>query len=184
MTTPTTTPVPPADAVAKDAHWASTLERLRKRKRPTAVLRICDDHDVKQALGLAQYEERKAQREVEADPGDAGAKKALTAARKAVEKAQQAVDEASIVLRFQALERKALDDLKKEHPPTEEQAEDGYEFNPETLGPELIAASSLDGITPDDARHFLDTWSNAEAADLFNAAWGVQGETRLDLGKG
>lgn len=182
MTT-TIQPHPPADAVAKDAHWASTLERLRSRQRPTATLRICDDQDTKDALALAQYEQRAAVRDYEGDTSPE-AKKALKAAEAAVTKAQQAIDEASIVLTFRALERTALDALKREHPATEEQAEDGYEFNVESFGPALVAAANTDGMTEDQAREFLETWADAEAGALFQAAWGVQLESRLDVGKG
>jgi len=184
MSTTTVTHDHDSPAEAAPADPSATLERLRNRRRPTVTLTICDDLAAKRALGEAQYEERAAQRAVDADPGDAEAKKKLAAARKQVTKCQQAVDGASIKLRFQALERKELDALKKAHPPTEEQAEDGFEFNVDTFAPELIAASSLNGITVADARTFLDTWSNAEAAALFDAAWGVQGESRMDLGKG
>jgi len=178
----TTLPQPPADAVAKDAHWATTLERLRNRQRPTATLTICDDRDAKTALATAQYEQRNAKRLAEDDTSP-DAKKTLRAADAAVTKAQAAVDATSIVLTFRALERTALDALKKAHPPTEEQAEEGYEFNADTLGPVLVAASNLDGMTEDQAREFLDTWSDAEAGALFSTAWNVQLESRLDLGK-
>lgn len=180
----TTTIEPPADAVAKDAHWASTLEKLRNRARPTLTLTICDDHAAKTALATAQYAERRIKEQAEQDPQSAEAKKAVRTAAAEVKKAQQAVDEASIVLTFQALERTALDELKKQHPPTEEQSEDGYEFNPHTLGPALVAASSTDGLTVEDATVFLETWSDAEANSLFQAAWDVQHESRMDLGKG
>ncbi|MFE1767184.1 hypothetical protein ACFW81_23575 [Streptomyces angustmyceticus] len=179
----TTLPQPPAEAVAKDAHWATTLERLRNRQRPTATLTICDDRDAKNALLTAQYEQRNARRLTEDDPSP-DAKKAIRAADAAVTKAQAAVDAASIVLTFRALERAALDALKKAHPPTEEQAEDGYEFNADTLGPDLVAASNLDGMTEDQAREFLETWSDAEANALFSTAWNIQMESRLDMGKG
>ncbi|MEU7435733.1 hypothetical protein AB0B07_33570 [Streptomyces sioyaensis] len=182
MTT-ATQPQPPADAVARDAHWQSTLDRLRNRTRPTATLRICDDQAAKDALALAQYEQRTAQRQHEGDTSPES-KKALKAADAAVTKAQQAIDDASIVLTFRALERTTLDALKKQHPATEEQAEDGYEFNVDTFGPALVAASNTDGMTEDDAREFLETWADAEAGALFQAAWGVQLESRLDLGKG
>jgi hypothetical protein len=180
----TTTIEPPADAVAKDSHWASKLERLRNRARPTLKLTICDDHEAKAALATAQYAERRINQEAERDPASAESKKAVRAAAAEVKKAQERVDAVSIVLTFQALERTALDDLKKAHPPTEEQAEDGFEFNPHTLGPALVAASSADGITVEDATGFLETWSDAEANSLFQAAWDVQHESRMDLGKG
>ncbi|MFJ1993074.1 hypothetical protein [Streptomyces asiaticus] len=180
----TTTTEPPANAVAKDAHWAKTLERLRNRNRPTLKLTICDDQAAKAALATAQYAERRIKDTAEADPESPESKKAVRAAAAEVKKAQAVVDEASIVLTFRALERTALAELKEQHPATEEQAEDGYEFNVDTLGPALVAASSVDGLTEDDARLFLETWSDAEAEALLAAAFNVQRETRLDLGKG
>ncbi|MEU8682979.1 hypothetical protein [Streptomyces sp. NPDC048611] len=179
----TTTAQPPANAVAQDAHWSATLERLRNRQRPTASLRICDDQTAKQALNDAQAEQRRIHRLYDADTS-AEAKKAIRNADTAVTKAQAGVDEASIILSFRALERTALDALKRAHPPTEEQAEDGFEINADTLGPALVAAANTDGMTEEQAREFLDTWSDAEAGALFSTAWNVQLESRLDLGKG
>lgn len=179
----TTQPQPPAGAVAQDAHWQNTLERLRNRQRPTATLKICDDQGAKQALAEAQADQRRTQRLYDGET-TAEAKKALRAAEATVAKAQTTVDDASITLTFRALERTALDALKKAHPPTEEQAEDGFEINADTLGPALVAASNLDGMTEDQAREFLDTWSDAEAGALFSTAWNIQLESRLDLGKG
>jgi len=180
----TTTIEPPADAVAKDPHWASTLERLRNRARPTLKLTICDDQAAKDTLATAQYAERRIKDTAEADPESAESKKAVRTAAAEVKKAQAAVDDATITLTFRALERTALAELKKQHPASEEQAEDGFEFNVDTLGPALVAASSVDGLTEDDARVFLDTWSDAEAEALLAAAFNVQRETRMDLGKG
>ncbi|MEU9014243.1 hypothetical protein AB0D12_31640 [Streptomyces sp. NPDC048479] len=175
-------PEPPAAAVAADAHWSATRERLRSRIRPTATLTICDDQQAKKAREAADFQMRhaKARRE----DGQDDAESALTAAQAELAAAQAAFDEAAIVLHFQALERPLFEALKRKYPATEEQAEDGSAFNIEAMAPELIAASSLDGITEDDARHYLDTWAEGEAAALFNAAWGVQGETRMDVGKG
>lgn len=179
-----TTTTPPADAFAKDAHWQQTLARLEARQRPVAELRICDDHQLKADLANAQLAERKAMRVAEDLPDEPEVKKALRTAQAAVKRAQDAVDAATIVLRFQALERTELKKLKAEHPPTEEQAEDGFEFNLDTFAPVLLAAASLDGMTADAARRFLDTWSDAEADQLLGAAWSVQSESRMDLGKG
>ncbi|WP_405682826.1 hypothetical protein [Streptomyces sp. NBC_01238] len=175
---------PPAAAVAKDAHWAATRERLRNRNRHTAALTICDDLDAKTALETARYALRRIQAEAADRPEDQTVKGAVVTAEQEVATAQAAFNEAAIILRFQALPRLEFEALKKAHPATEEQAEDGHDLNVETLGPELIAAASVDGMTVDDAREYLDTWSEAEAAALFNAAWNVQETSRLDLGKG
>ncbi|MFD7995516.1 hypothetical protein [Streptomyces mexicanus] len=182
--TSTSKPVPPQTAVDRDPHWTATRARLAARQRPVMTMTICDDQQVKDRLATAQYAERRARAAAEDNPGDKDLKKLHTIAQQELEAAQEAFDEAAIVLRFQALRRPDFEALKKAHPATEEQAEDGMAFNPETLGPELIAAASLDGITVEEAAEYLTEWSEGEAAQLFDVAWQVQGEQRADLGKG
>jgi hypothetical protein len=182
--TTASSPEPPAAAVAADPHWTATRERLRNRQRPIAPLVICDDVEVKKALEEAKFLVRRLTASLETEPGDADLTKDLATAQKALEKAQAAFDQEAIVLRFQALRRPDFEDLKKEHPPTESQAEDGYVVNPETLGPALIEASSMDGITAEDAKYYLVEWAEGEANALFNTAWNVQSGVRMDLGKG
>ncbi|TXS68935.1 hypothetical protein [Streptomyces sp. sk2.1] len=177
-------PTPPTSAIAKDAHWAATQERLRNRTRATATLTICDNLEARKALDVARYALRRIEGEAADRPDDQAVKDAVAAAKADVDTAQAAFDETSIVLTFRALPRLEFEALKKAHPATEEQAEDGHDLNVETLGPELIAAASVDGMPVEAAREYLDTWSEAEAAELFNVAWGVQQTTRMDLGKG
>lgn len=184
MPTKTTTPAPPAEAVAKDAHWAATRERLRNRNRPTVALTICDDLDLRVALETAKHTLRRLKAAAEDRQDHTTGPEAVARAERDLAQAQAAFDEAAIVLRFRALPRPEFEALKKDHPPTEEQAEEDFAVNIESIGPELISKSSLDGITETDAREYLDTWGEAEAADLFNAAWGVQQAVRMDLGKG
>jgi hypothetical protein len=180
----TTSVEPPARAVAQDAHWTATREKLRNRQRPTATMTICDDHQARQDLDEARKAQRRAALQLDADPDNQVLKAALAGMDERLAQAQAAFDDAAIVLRFQALERPAFEALKKEHPPTEEQAEEGLIVNVEAIAPPLIAASSLDGITEDDAQHYLDTWAETEAAQLFQTAWDVQGIVRFDVGKG
>lgn len=180
-TTPTD---PPAAAVAKDAHWSATRERLNARKRPTATLTICDDHEIKQGLAKAKFMHQRATAQAEESPDQPDTGKTVADAQAALNKAQQAFDETAVVLRFQALDRESFEALKAEHPPTEEQAEDGAEWNIDTWGPALVAASSLDGMTAEDAAHYMRTWSPNEAVELYDAAFGVQAVSRMDLGKG
>jgi len=180
----TATVEPPAAAVAADAHWSATRERLRNRQRPTASLIICDDPEVKKALEEAKWTIRRLTTSLEATPDDADLKKDLQTAEKILAKAQAAFDEIAIRLEFQALRRPDWEDLKRNHPPTEEQAEDNLIVNLDTIGPVLIAASSLDGITVEDAQYYLDEWSEGEAAALFNTAWSIQSGARMDVGKG
>ncbi|MEU9703106.1 hypothetical protein [Streptomyces sp. NPDC047981] len=171
--TPKTAPAPP-----------SARERLLARQRPTLKMTICDDLQLKADLEAARYALRRIKGEAADDPDNANLKVAVAVAEQDVAEAQAAFDAAAIVLRFEALPRPAFEALKKAHRPTEAQSEDGFEVNIDTLAPELVAAASLDGLTVDDARTFLDTWAEGEAALLFNTAWGVQNETRADVGKG
>ncbi|MFH8581632.1 hypothetical protein [Streptomyces zaomyceticus] len=173
---PKTTPAPPPAAVAKDAHWAAKLAKLRSRVRPTNTMTICDDDAARQALETAQQNHLRAQLGGDADT--------IATTETALAAAQAAFDDAAIVLTFQALRRTDFEDLKTKHPPTEAQAEDGQLLNIETFGPELISASSLDGLTVEDAQSFLTDWSAGEAAQLFHTAWDLQDTTRADLGKG
>ncbi|MGW3401184.1 hypothetical protein [Streptomyces zhihengii] len=161
----------------------SVRDRLNARTRPTSRLTICDDHEVKQRLANAEYEHTRAGVVAEGE-GTEATRKRLDDAKKALDQARAVFDEAAIVLSFQALERPAWEALKAKHKPTEEQAEEGMHFDAEALAPELIAAASLDGLTVDDARRYLDTWAAGEAIDLYNAALNVQHESRLDVGKG
>ncbi|MEU6016967.1 hypothetical protein ABZ826_23830 [Streptomyces sp. NPDC047515] len=175
---------PPAAAVAKDAHWAAKQERLAARTRASATLTICDDAEARKDLEVARYALRRLEAEAADSPTDQSLKDAVASARADVETAQAAFNEKAIVLTFRALPRKVFEALKKAHPATEEQAEDGHDLDVESLGPELISAASADGMPLEAAQEYLDTWSEAEAAELFNAAWNVQQTTRMDLGKG
>lgn len=180
-------PEPPASAVALDAHWAAKRERLRQRQAATAVLRVCDDDDLKATRDEAARARRMTHAQLENETTEAGrerAQKALDAAEQALTGAEQAVDDATITLTFRGLPRREYEALIKAHPPTEEQAEDGDAWNTETFAPALVAASSVDGMTTEDAEFFLAEWSAAEARRLYDAAMGVQQTNRLDLGKG
>ena len=159
-------------------------ERLLSRRRPTLTMTICDDVDVKTTLDAARYALRRIKGEAADHPGNPEYAAALAKAEQDVQEAQAAFDKAAITLRFEALPRAAFEALKKKHPPTEQQADDDFEVNIETIGPELIAASSLDDLTVDDASAFLEEWATGEANLLFSTAWNVQGETRADVGKG
>ncbi|MFD5899169.1 hypothetical protein [Streptomyces sp. NPDC060366] len=184
MTARKTTAAPPPAAVAQDAHWAATRERLKNRIRPILTMTICDDHEAKAALAEALAEEQRATNVLAAAPDEENAKEAAAAATEALNRAQAAYDKVAITLRFQALDAKTYKELKAAHPPTTEQAEQGYEFNADTLGPIVIAASSLDGITEEDAVTYREEWSEQESDLLLNTAFAVQRQERMDLGKG
>lgn len=187
-------PVAPAKAVARDAHWASKLARLRARQLPEYTLVICDDQDAKRHLDETLRDLARC-RMADAENGRAHSE-ATAKAEEEVENAQEFFDNLSIELTFKALPRPILDGLIKRFPPTEAQAEDGDAWNPETFPAALIAAAhierddehnTVEGMSEDDAQDLLDSWPVAESNALFAAAWQAQQIVRtstVELGKG
>lgn len=178
-----TQPAPPAAALAADAHWAAKMDRLRSRALAETVFVICDDQDVRVRHQRAQRALELAQDYAKAHPDDAEAAADLTTAQGAYDEAKAAYDQVSISLRFRALPRTVLEGLYKQHQASEADADEGKQWA-STFPAALIAAASVDGMSEDDARELLASWSLAEADAMFNAAFSVQNTTRADLGKG
>ncbi|MFD3618720.1 hypothetical protein ACFWWT_26465 [Streptomyces sp. NPDC058676] len=195
---------PPPAAVAKDAHWAAKMARLRARTLPERTLSICDDTGVKRdvtdaALALAKARTRATAEGIEQGVPEAQREEWVTsqpdvlAADSALDAAQRAQDDATITLTYRALPRPVWEQLLRDHPPTESQAEQGMEYNVETFPAALISACHIErdadgtvveGMTEADAQELLDTWPDAEAKALFTAALLVNQTLRSDLGKG
>ncbi len=190
----THTPPPPA-AVAADPHWAAKMERLRSRKLPERPLRICDDEQAKAAVAdaalllakartaaIGELSEQGVREDQHTDWIDAHPK--VVAASAQLGFAEKRLDEATITLTLRALPRPVWEDLLTEHGPTEDQADKGMEYDPESFPAALISACSVDGMSPQEAQELLDTWADAEAKSLFTAALLLNQRTRIDLGKG
>lgn len=77
------------------------------------------------------------------------------------------------VLLLRAIGSKAYDVLVSMHKPTPEQKNEGAAYNPDTFGPALISACSLDPhLTPNEAKELWDSdeWSRGEVMDVFSSA--------------
>jgi hypothetical protein len=183
MTTTTKKPEPPAAAGAADAHWAAKMERLRSRQLAETVFVICDDQEVRTRYQRAQRAVDLAQAYAKDHPDEPDASSDLEKAARERDEAKTAYDQVAIPLRFRALPRAALEALYKQHQASETDADEGKQWA-DSFYPALIAAASVDGMSEDDARELLSTWSLAEANAMFNAAYSVQDTTRADLGKG
>ncbi|MDH6624420.1 hypothetical protein M2271_002222 [Streptomyces sp. LBL] len=175
-------PSPSSDSV--EGAWVAKMERLRRRARPQNKLRICDDDQLRQRFEDAEQAARRARFLAEANPDDERAARSAGEAAAVLEAARAALDDASDFLTFLALPRPVLEELIAQHPPTEQQAEEGSVFNPDTFPSALIAAASFDGMSQDEAAELLATWSAPDAGLLWEAAWSVQQESRVELGKG
>ncbi|MCX5206744.1 hypothetical protein OG897_35735 [Streptomyces sp. NBC_00237] len=187
-------PTPPASAVSRDSHWAAKLARLRARQLPEQVLQLCDDLAAKKRLDQAKVNAARLRiASAEADSPELASE--IEAAEGELREAQEAFDAVSLTLTFKALPRPVLDGLIKRFPPTEEQAEEGDTWNPETFPASLVAAAHIErddtgqvveGLSEEDAQGLLDSWSVSESNALFAAAWQAQQITRAstaELGK-
>lgn len=203
MTTPLK-PEPPAAVVARDAHWAAKMARLKARKLPERTLRLVDDDAAKQAVTDAALELAKARTAAHTQCTEQGvpeaeredwitARPVVLAAQGRLEQAQQALEDSSLALTFRALPRPVHEQLLRAHPPSESQADEGMEYDVETYPAALIAACHVEygpdgtevpGMTETDAQELLDEWPDAEAKALFHSAVMVNQTLRADLGKG
>lgn len=174
---------------ATDNNWTTLQEQLDQIQKPHHTLRLCQDADVRSRYLKAKRDAEQIDAHLtglgkDADP-DARAlltKQAATA-KTELAAAQKAYDQKTVKLRFTALERQELELLQKQHPATEQDEAIGDDYAMDTFAPALISAASLDGMPVDYARKCLNTWSPADAKDLWNAAWSIQHRQRTDLGK-
>ncbi|SCF82280.1 hypothetical protein GA0115260_1028933 [Streptomyces sp. MnatMP-M27] len=181
--TPAKRPSPPRETSAEGA-WAAKMDRLRRRPRAQNTLRICDDDQLRQRFEEAEQSAQRARFLAEANPDDEAASRRAADAATALEEAGTALDSASDFLTFLALPRPVLEELISQHPPTEQQAQEGAVFNPDTFPAALVSAASLDGMSRKEAEELLNTWSAPDANALWDAGWQVQQESRVELGKG
>ncbi|MEK2479532.1 hypothetical protein [Streptomyces noursei] len=185
---------PPADAVARDAHWSKKMARLRARQLPEHTLVICDDQETKARVDAAALELSRC-RMVDAEASREPSEETRRAEQE-LQDAQGHFASVAVELTFRALPRPVLDGLIKRFPPSEAQAEDGDAWDPERFPAALIAAAhverderdnSVEGMSEEEAQELLDSWPVAESNALFAAAWQAQQIVRTsaaELGKG
>ncbi|REE61445.1 hypothetical protein BX257_4023 [Streptomyces sp. 3212.3] len=195
---------PPASAVAKDAHWAAKMARLRARKLSERTVSICDEPELKTQVADAAMKLAAARAAATAECLEQGvgeeqrdafvaSNPQVIAADAALTRAQDELADATLTLTFRALPRPVWEQLLREHGPSEAQADQGMEYNVDTFPAALISAchverdadgAELEGMSVADAQELLDTWSDAEAKVLFTAALVINQSLRADLGKG
>lgn len=179
------TPSPRADASPSvEEQWAAKMERLRGRTLAELPVRICDDEQLRERAQDAEAAEQRARFLAEAAPDDEVLAGRVREAAAECEAVRVELEAASIVLRFRALSGPLLEELMSEHPPSDAQAEEGAAFNPDTFAPVLIAAACTDGMSQGEAAELLSTWSAPDRNALWEAAWQVQQQSRVELGKG
>ncbi|TQE33068.1 hypothetical protein [Streptomyces ipomoeae] len=175
---------PPAAAVAADAHWTQKMARLRARAAAEVPLYLWQDQTLRERFEEARRTARRARQLADADPDNTELAAEADAAEQALEDVRAAHEADCEVLVFRALPGDAFTKLVKAHPPTEEEAEEGSDWNEETFPAALIAAASVDPMTEEDAAVLLAEWGMADRAALFQAALTAQNARRSDWGKG
>jgi hypothetical protein len=170
-------------------NWDALKKRLDKVKKPVNAFHLCEDPDIRDRYQAARKTADRTAAYLKSLPDTAAPDVRALAEKRAMEAASElaTVDQeywaATITLRFAALERTELEALQNDHPASEQDEADGNAYA-DSFAPALISAASLDGMPVEDAAHFLNTWSAADAKALFDAAWSVQHTQRTDLGKG
>ncbi|GHJ34351.1 hypothetical protein ACFV4E_22420 [Streptomyces hygroscopicus] len=169
--------------------WDDIQKRLDTLEPAVARFTICDDPELRRRLDEAKAELRDAEEVLRALTADDEQNRPLftqraETARVELDQAQAAFDARAVTLTFRALERQQLESLQAKHPASEQDEDRGDDFAMDSFAPALIAAASVEGMPVEYARKCLDTWSAADAQDLWRAAWGVQHQKRTDLGKG
>lgn len=175
---------PPAGAVAADAHWAAKMARLRSRKAAEVPLYLWQDQTVRDAFDEALRTARNARQFADADKANKLLAQEAADAEAALKTARATYEADCEVLTFRALPGDAFAALIKEHPATEEQAEAGSDWNEDTFPAALVAASSVDGMSVEEAAELLAEWGMADRVELFQAALAAQQAKRSDWGKG
>ncbi len=93
---------------------------------------------------------------------------------KQIEELRDSAKDVTATFVFEDLGRKRFEDLWKTCPPTDEQREEGYEWDPDAFGPLIIATACIQPeLTLEEATDMYDNWSTAEAEILLMTAINV-----------
>ena len=165
---------------------ASILGKRKPRREP---VRLLLDGELSERIARQREKVKQAKRREAASPQGLGSP--VSRLEQELADLQVAADESVTEFTFQAIPRTELEELKRNHPPTQEQWEryresvrdvpvivglqlQPPEFDWVSLAPALLAACATEPkMTRSEAQTLWDTLSDAEAAQLFNAAWGV-----------
>lgn len=175
--------------------WQEKLARLRKRKPAEGYVIVHDDAAMA-AVTQAQADLAQVRMQVRSElvgktsghnvdevlAGDPRVKKAL----KVVTAAEAAQKDAEVVFRFRALPPDVYDALRAEHPPTEAQEARGEATNTDMWVPALISACSINPITPEEVRAFIDegVFNTGEVIEMINTCRAVNERPLTTVGKG
>lgn len=92
---------------------------------------------------------------------------------------REEIERETVPFVFRALRRKDYRKLLSDHPASDEDAAEGFDFDPETLGPELISRSAIEPeMTLSEVNELWDEWDDATVTELYSGALLVNKEVR------
>jgi hypothetical protein len=169
---------------------AAVLARLRAKNPVRAEYRVHLSDEPIRALRDARVELDRAENILAGAANDAVldyAREQVAQAREHVEKARAEAEADSVLMVFHGISREAFNALVDAHPPSEEDAKKGRDYDPATFPPALIAATCVDpGFdSPDEVLEVIGDWNMTERESLFTTAMSTCVLSRTaDLGKG
>lgn len=168
---------------------SSVAEVLAARRPRRKAVRLVLDGQSHAELALAQNELRNLKLRERVEGKDETLASEIPGLERKIQELEAELITNAPIFEFQAIGRRELDQIRNDHPPTEDQWELYRErvkvnplvqppsFNPEGLAPALLAASALEpSMTLDEAQALWDSLSDGEAAQLYEAAWSVNME--------
>jgi hypothetical protein len=164
---------------------------LRSLKKPvTRTLRLISDQTAADELDNAR-QDLKQLNMMAYNRTDEGFLAELAKARSRLADSELAVKECTSVWKFKSIGTKAYGDMKKAHPPTDENRRemaaeggdpDSVQFNTSTFPAALISASLVEPqLSPEDVKTLMDEeyLNEGEVMELFNAAMMVNIQRRI-----
>jgi len=168
---------------------SSVAEVLAARKPRKKSVRLVLDGQSHAELELARNELKNLRLRERVDGKDETLASQIPGLERKIQELEADLITNAPLFTFQAIGRRKLDEIRSEHPPTEEQWDlyrerskvnpmvNAPSFDPQGLAPKLLAASALDPpMSIEEASELWDSLSDGESAQLYEAAWSVNME--------
>lgn len=146
-------------------------EILKRRSPPTVSIRLPLDQKLMDSFKHLEREAGKTQVAAERT-NDREVHLRAQELNRQLESMREQIEDSRATFVFQGIGRLEYNELLEQHPPRPEDKEGGFEFNPETFGPAIIAACAVEPeLTLEQVEHIWRDWTDAECVKLFNAAY-------------
>jgi len=149
---------------------------------PFAVLVVDGDELEEAQRKLAEAAERRRRAERNLDPDKPERVKEHDLAKQAVKRAEKTFESCWEKILLTAMPPDEFEDLKAEHPPTDEQLkkDPDLEYNKATFRPALLAACAEGGHSAEEWQDMLNQqFSDGERQELFTTALAINAGTRV-----